>query len=270
MKARRYSWRQGIEQHPVRLAVIIGAATLGIALLVVLVLGYIFNWDWTGLNPYIPPTKDSNFQRGKTLWDWLQLIFVPAILTLGAVWFTARQNHAREIAEEQHAIAERQMQTDRNLAMDNQHEAVLHVYIDKMSELLLVNHLRESNVDEEVRKIARVRTLTVLHNLDPLRKRNVLLFLHESYHIDKKVQIIDLSGADLSGANLSEADLGQAHLGQAHLNQALLVRADLSGAYLAGAHLNQANLSGAKVTDEQLAKARSLEGTTMPDGSKHT
>ena len=32
-------------------------------------------WPWTGLVPYIGPPHNSNidFQRGKTLWDWLQL-----------------------------------------------------------------------------------------------------------------------------------------------------------------------------------------------------
>jgi uncharacterized protein YjbI with pentapeptide repeats len=38
---------------------------------------------------------------------------------------------------------------------------------------------------------------------------------------------------------------------------------------LAGADLDKANLEGAKVTDEQLAQARSLEAATMPDGTVH-
>ena len=53
-----------------------------------------------------------------------------------------------------------------------------------------------------------------------------------------------LTDADLSGANLSGADM--------------------SNAYLGGANLKDAN-----VTDEQLALCKSLEGATMPDGSKH-
>ena len=49
----------------------------------------------------------------------------------------------------------------------------------------------------------------------------------------------------LNGADLSDADLGDANLGGA----------DLSGA--------------TGVTDEQLAEAGTLEGATMPNGSKH-
>jgi len=56
------------------------------------------------------------------------------------------------------------------------------------------------------------------------------------------------------GAGLTDADLEGANL----------EGADLSNAYLGGA-----NLKGANVTDEQLATCKSLEGATMPDGSKH-
>ena len=72
------TWWQKIKQHPLRSAVIIGAG-----LLVVIVLGYILNWGWTGLGPYIPSVKNNNFQRGKTLWDWVQLLFIPIMLAIG-------------------------------------------------------------------------------------------------------------------------------------------------------------------------------------------
>jgi uncharacterized protein YjbI with pentapeptide repeats len=54
------------------------------------------------------------------------------------------------------------------------------------------------------------------------------------------------------------------------LRDANLQGADLQGAILQGAFLDRANLKGAKLTDEQLAVTRSLKGTTMPDGSKHS
>ena len=66
---------------------------------------------------------------------------------------------------------------------------------------------------------------------------------------------VDLSGADLRGANLSHANQ----------REACLPGADLSGAELTGAKLN-----GATVTEEQLLKAKSLEGATLPDGTKYT
>jgi uncharacterized protein YjbI with pentapeptide repeats len=69
----------------------------------------------------------------------------------------------------------------------------------------------------------------------------------------------DLSDADLSDANLSEADLSYDNLSSANLQ----------GANLTDAVLRGTNLSNAKVTSEQLAEAKSLEGATMPDGSRH-
>ena len=89
----------------------------------------------------------------------------------------------------------------------------------------------------------------------------------------------DLEGADLSGANLADVDLSNA---EELWKKGTFMRergaglgdADLSGANLTGADLDSANLSGANlkdahVTDEQLAECESLEGATMPDGTKH-
>ena len=79
----------------------------------------------------------------------------------------------------------------------------------------------------------------------------------------------NLERADLYFANLSEADLGGASLERANLSEARLSSADLSGANLSEADLSGASLARAKVTDKHLATARSLQGATMPDGTKH-
>jgi uncharacterized protein YjbI with pentapeptide repeats len=68
----------------------------------------------------------------------------------------------------------------------------------------------------------------------------------------------------LAGANLRGAPLEGAYLRGADLHGASLIGADLSGAVL-----SEANLRDATVTREQLAKAKSLKGATMPDGSIH-
>lgn len=83
--------------------------------------------------------------------------------------------------------------------MDNQREGALQEYIDRMSELLLREHLGEVKPeDEEVQKITQVRTLTVLPRLDGRRKRTVLQFLHESNLIDRDKLLVDLNRTDLS------------------------------------------------------------------------
>jgi len=304
-RVRKTSWWQRIKQHPVATVLI----PLSALLVVLVILGYVFNWGWTGLSPYIPPIKDSNFQRGKTLWDWMQLLFIPIVLAVAGFWFNHRERK----------IEQQRVEADREISFDNQREAALKEYIDKISDLLLEKHLQESPPESEVRKVTRVRTLTVLPRLDSRRKRTVLQFLYEAGLINKNNPIVDLqgvdftdifmrerdlhgamlykvnlSGADLSGANLSEADLSDAslgvnykvlsvdkdgepdqvetertYLGGANLSGATLRNTDLRGAYLDSADLSDANLTSAKVSPEQLAKAKSLQGATMPDGSTH-
>ena len=276
---------------------------LGIVTIVGIIGGYLFNWGWAGLSK-------------KTLWDWLQLLFIPIVLAVAGFWFNHRERKAAELradnerkvaelrAEAEREIEQRRAKLESYIAEDNQNEVALQEYIDKMSELLLHENLRESAEDAEVRKIARVRTLTVLPRLDAHRKRSLLQFLHEAGLVDKDKYIIDLKGADLekaylgytnlrganlskaflananlrgadlSGANLSYArlsyaDLRGADLSGANLRGADLFGADLRGADLRGANLSEADLRGAIVTPEQLDKALSLKDTILQDGSKH-
>ena len=206
---------------------------------------------------------------GKTLWDWLQLLAalaIPVLVGFGAVWFTTRQG---KVADAENT--------------DNQRETALQAYIDKMSELLLEKKLRDSAEEDEVRKIARVRTLTILPRLDASRKGSVLQFLYESGLIDKDKRIIDISGADLDGAKLRGAKLRGASLRQVTLQKADLIFADLSEAdlmfsdlseadllcaHLKDVELSYARLLDAKVSSLELAKAKSLKETIMPDGTK--
>jgi uncharacterized protein YjbI with pentapeptide repeats len=195
-----------------------------------------------------------------------------------------------------------------SIALDQrrtQHEA-LQAYLAKMSELLLDKDLHKKKADYDATRVtARLLTLTVLERVDAGRKRTVLLFLREAqliYRYDRLApktegkkyfyaHYVGLSDANLSGANLRGAQListlGEApvslkgaNLKGAKLSKAILRGADLSGtnlkkADLHGADLSRADLSGADlrgakgVTNEKLKQAKSLEGATMPDGSKH-
>ena len=103
--------------------------------------------------------------------------------------------------------------------------------------------------------------------------------LIEANLIDATLSGADLTGANLSDASLSDATLINACLRHADLIEAKLVDADLSGAVLSRANLSRAilvdadlsgaDLTGAKVTQDQLAKTKSLQGAIMPDGSTH-
>lgn len=182
-------------------------------------------------------------------------------------------------------------------------------YLDQISWLVLEEGLLDSREDGAVQRLARARTITAIANSDAESNRSVTRFLagmdlvtgsdpvrllRNSYlpnaelsgaflpAADLRVSSLrgadlgsaflisaDLGGSILSGADLAGADLMYANLDHAELVGADLRGADLTRASLAGADLGGADLTGATVTREQLDACGSLEGATMPDGTKH-
>ena len=266
----------------------------------------------------------------KTVWDWMQLFIIPAILVVGGYLLNSQQT-ARQLATEE-TRAENQLEAEEERTQQD----ALQQYNNEMRSLILEEDLRYSQEDDAVRELARARTLGVLDNLDPDRKRIVVLFLRETSLLSSyEDTIVDLSGADLTDANLREArlvntslgvqgfvtphdertdlsgadlsgaillganlkgailegadlsealvgttdpdlpwhpknaDLERVDLSDANLSGAELVGLDLTDTNLSGADLSGANLSEATVNEEQLDTVFSLEGATMPDGSKH-
>ena len=111
---------------------------------------------------------------GKTLWDWLQLLFVPAALTAFGFLLNYRERNAAERrnekereeeerrtaneqkaavrhAEEELKIEQQRSKAEQEIASGNQREAALQAYINEMSELLLHENLRESKPEAEAR-----------------------------------------------------------------------------------------------------------------------
>src|SRR5689334_14997912 len=105
--------------------------------------------------------KNTGFET-KTLWDWMQLLIIPLFLTSGALLLNSSERN-----------------NERELATDHQQEAALQAYLDRMADMLLKDNLTSSS-NTEVRKVARIRTLTVLQGLDVKRKATLLRFLYEA------------------------------------------------------------------------------------------
>jgi hypothetical protein len=232
---------------------------------------YVREWKWTGL------VKNPDFHK-RTLWDWLNLLIVPAVLALGGYLFTRSENRrTQKNAEQQRDLDSKIADLDREIAYERQQDDTLQAYLDGMSPLLTDENrpLYRAQAGDNLSTVARARTLTVLPRLAGNRKGSVVQFLHGSGLIAKNRPIIvvigadlreaDLRHADLRGAVLWEADLRDADLRDAYLGEAYLGEADLSGA-----DLSEAYLEGARGwTEEQLRAATSLEGATMPDGQKY-
>ena len=282
MGARFRSWWQQIKKH--RFAIGVVAIVLVVAITLIIV-GYWF--DWAGFNGYNKITvahtisgtnagtviRTEEYQPGRTLWDWMQLLIIPAVLAVGGFWFNHRERKEAELrADTERKAAEVRAKNERDIAEDDQREAALQAYINEMSELLLHANLRTSMPEDEVRKIARVRTLTVLPRLDGQRKGNIIQFLYESGLINKDKRIIDLGGADLREVNLrgsrlvgvilAGASLGRANLKEAYLREANLMGADLFGVNLKFAYLGEALIIGVNMREADL-NAANLGGADL-------
>ena len=271
-----------MESLDLRIRKCVSWKTAGIIVVVVvltaLVILALYPFSWSGFGSYSNPKGE--FLRYKTLWDWLQLLIVPAALALFAYWFTCqRERLARDIEE------------------SRTREARLQSYFDRMTELILDKALSSSEPGARVRDIARARTLTVVRGLDGERKGALLRFLLEAHLITAPHPIIkldradlrsadliradlrnaDLSGADLSNANLRNAALVSVNLGnadlrcanlrnaamdQADLHSADLIQADLHSADLIQADLRNANLSNANLSNADLLCAN-LSGANL-------
>src|SRR6266436_7203987 len=152
-------WQQ-IQKY--RRAIVVVAIILILVIVIAVIIAAVLT-NGTGFNGYDKVTNEftpggqlvrttKEYQPGKTLWDWLGLLAalaIPVVVGIGAAWFTVQQAKASDRGNK-----------------DNQREAALQAYINAMSELLLEKHLRTSQPEDEVRTIARVRTITLLFQLD--------------------------------------------------------------------------------------------------------
>jgi hypothetical protein len=220
--------------------------------------------DWTGFGNYTGTLIKDN--RGKTLWDVMQLVIIPAAFGIGGYWLNKTSR------EREQKIAHERNEKEKEIAATQMRETTLQTYFDRMTELLLDKGLRRSETNDDVRHVARTRTLTTLSMLDPGRKGVLIRFLREAELITKDNLVIYLRDADLRNADLNMVDLRGASLSGADLGWAELLGTNLTGADLAGAFLDGANLTGAILTGADLdgvdLTGTKFSMTTMPDGTK--
>ncbi|KOP26193.1 serine/threonine protein kinase [Hapalosiphon sp. MRB220] len=120
-----------------------------------------------------------------------------------------------------------------------------------------------------------------LHNLNLLNLQGANLSeinFHSSQLQRVNLQGANLHSSDFGRASLSRANLRDSNLTKAYLNNADLEGADLRGADLSyaylqnanlrGANLCGANLTGAKISEEQLALAKTNWMTVRPNGKR--
>lgn len=231
--------------------------------------------------------------KGKTLWEWLELLGVPLTLAvLGYILQQQEQKRSREEAKEQREIAAAEAKDE-----------ILQAYFDRLSALLVDKNLlaiatklypendfkdgpplprplppelatlerardaaraqvvapEQQELCDAAIDVIRARTLSILRRFkgDGERKASVIKFLIEAEVISKAK--LSLRGADFSEADLAGVNLEKADLSKVNLEKANLFGANLNGANLFRANLNEADLSRAKLEKANLWKTTLVE-----------
>jgi uncharacterized protein YjbI with pentapeptide repeats len=244
---------------------------------------------------------------GVTLWDWIKLLIVPAVIAAGGLWFNRQQQDRQQEDNRQ------QQERDREFAERQTQNTLLQSYLDQMNNMILDGTLptvpprqmlsssvQLNRAEFKAQLAAQSHTAMAFQALDAEHKTFALIYLAGSGLLWSFYPFVHLRGANLRRMNLSEAplsdtylagvslvetdlsgsylsftDLQGANLERADLTSATLRKANLSGANLSeanlsNAYLREANLSGAEgLTEEQLAAAQTLQGATMPNGQKY-
>jgi hypothetical protein len=185
--------------------------------------------------------------------DWVVLLVIPLALAAVGYVYTSYETRRAEAVERVSSEEDR-----------------IGSFLDEIGKLIFERNLRDSQRGDDVRRVARTRTLTVLLNMSRERKRRPLKAVYEMGLVAAEGPIISLDQADLDDADLIEAvlpgiDLSGVYLRWANLTRANLIGADLSGAFLNEADLTGANLTGADLTGADLTGA-DLTDTIMPGG----
>jgi ABC-2 type transport system permease protein len=217
---------------------------------------------------------------------WLFVVLLPLVIG-GGIWFSQQQQQSGTLLRQQ-------QQSAMLNAVEQQRETrLLNYYTQSIFSLLSNDPHLYMNLTDPARATVSTLTQDILLQLNPEHKVELLRFVYQEKLIDEDYHVVSLDGADfhacdlagfnlsntdLTGANFSGADMRNAKLSASTLiavnfNNTNLAAADLEVSDMHQADVRNANLSGADlagvvgISVEQLIQARSLAGTTLPDGS---
>jgi hypothetical protein len=113
---------------------------------------------WTGVGERrSTAAPGEQVQPAKTLWDWLQLLIVPAILIAVTFAWSGLQSRGENAREEWRIAADnrredRRIAADRAAAEEARQDTTLQGYLDQMSDLMLHENLLRSHEGAAVRR----------------------------------------------------------------------------------------------------------------------
>jgi len=254
----RYFFQKIREGNRVRLVGTISSWALILVITIIIILiGY--RYPAAGFSDYISPSGE--FQRGKTIWDWMQLLIIPLILARVAYYLTNTQREKSGNA--------------------------LQNYLDYMTKLLIEHEYLDDEEFERAARLMRARTLMVLEQLSGKQKGHLLRFLIETELLHREKTCLNMKRANLTrlelepgaysdfnldGVNLDYANLGWCHFRNVQMKGVSMRNADLEDADFTSASLeyillNRSNLYSAKFGKANMYKANlqdaNLEGAIL-------
>jgi len=138
---------------------------------------------------------------------------IAAVIALGGVFTAQMVSIALDARREKDARDAQRDQWEHETEVNDRRAKAdaLQAYLDQMGQLLLDKDkpLRQSKEGDEVRTLARARTLTVLQSLDGYGRWTVVQFLYESRLVDNGHVIVPLRDANLQETEFNMADLEQ-------------------------------------------------------------
>ncbi len=209
---------------------------VGAALSLVMLFVKISNFKWSG------------FQK-KNFWDWLQLLIVPLMLLVGAVYLNA--------------ASERK---DEEIAEERKQQEIFKDYLSKMQNLIIQQAKiygtpRNGKLLKEYKPMARALTLAVLDELDGKRKGKVITYLSESGFINIDDPIIDLTKANLNKIVLKGVYLLEVNLSGAYMIEAKLTDVKFANANLGGSNFSEATLKNITFLEASLNDSNFYDAT---------
>ena len=169
-------------------------------------------------------------------WEWVGVLIIPVVFATGTALLTNAQT--------QHELAGAHVRA--------QDEAIQQ-YLDQMSNLLVVEKMREKPPESDLFMLAEARTLAVLLKLDGDRKRVPLKLIARLELINVASPSLSLKNAGLNDADLHELTLLNVCLMGADLRLTDLMGADLRESDLTWVDMRGADLRRAILTDASLA-----------------
>lgn len=196
--------------------------------------------------------------KEKTIWDWLQLLIVPVLLTVGG--FTL--NWQADLRQER--LSEERRKQGERLAEERWQKETLNSYLDKMSELLVDKGLFHAKTNSEVFILGQSRTTIALRQLDLHRKGLLFDFLRSADLLspDGKSGILResiLAGMNFERLRFIDIDLQKTNLERANLNEIIITQANLEGANLSYANIWNAGIRDVNLKGAYLARTNFRE-----------